>query len=54
MALTDNGWVLVEGNENGEFLGQLVFNKPYKRIVNEMIGIGDEEGFWWEKRPRWV
>lgn len=54
MALTDKGWVLVEGNENGEFLGQLVFNKPYKEMLNEMLGVKDEQGFWWEKRPRWV
>lgn len=54
MALTDKGWVLVEGNENGEFLGQLVFQKPYKEMLNEMIGAVKEESFWWEKRPRWV
>lgn len=54
MTLTKKGWILVEGNENGEFLGQLVFNKPYKTMVNEMIGIEDDGAFWWEKRPRWV
>lgn len=54
MALTENGWVLVEGNENGEFLGQLVFGTPYKEMVNKMIGAEDDGSFWWEKRPRWV
>ena len=54
MALTDKGWVLVEGNENGEFLGQLVFGKPYKEMLNNMLGLSDDGAFWWEKRPHWV
>jgi len=54
MALTPKGWVLVEGNENGEFLGQLVFNKPYKEMVNNLIGFEDDGKYWWERRPHWV
>lgn len=37
-ALTDNGWVIIEGNENGEFLGQLIYGQPYKKMFEEMIG----------------
>ncbi|MBP3196486.1 MAG: hypothetical protein J6N21_05725 [Butyrivibrio sp.] len=54
MTLTDKGWVLVEGNENGEFLGQLVFDKPYKDMMNDILSISEDSSFWWEKRPRWV
>ncbi|MCR4754955.1 MAG: hypothetical protein K5868_05400 [Lachnospiraceae bacterium] len=54
MALTHKGWVLVEGNENGEFLGQLVFDRPYKEMLNNILGISDDGSFWWEKRPHWV
>lgn len=38
LVLTDNGWIVLEGNENGEFLGQLVYQKPYRSYIEDMIG----------------
>lgn len=55
LALTENGWVIVEGNENTEFLGQMMYEKPYKQMVNDMIGWSPKEGYWWEKQnPKFV
>lgn len=48
MALTRNGWVIVEGNENGEFLGQLVYNKPYGDYIRKFVDIDLNKCFWWE------
>lgn len=37
LALTENGWVIIEGNENGEFLGQLIYEKPYRKEFEKLI-----------------
>lgn len=48
LALTDERWVIIEGNENGEFLGQLIYNKPYKEYIEKMIGLEPTDKYWWE------
>lgn len=47
LALTDEGWVVVEGNENGEFLGQLIYGIPYKNKIERMINYYPNKEFWW-------
>lgn len=36
-ALSNNGWVIVEGNEHGDFVNQLVYKKPYKEEFEKII-----------------
>lgn len=49
MVLTDEyGWVVMEANECGEPLWQIVEQKGDRRNLEETIGF-KPEGFWWEK-----
>lgn len=43
LAQTEHGWVIIEGNENGEFLGQLVYGKPYKKEFEKLINYKKRE-----------
>lgn len=47
-ALSNRGWVVIEGNEHGDFLNQLVYKKPYKKEFEELIGYHIDKDFWWE------
>ena len=47
-ALTPNGWSVVEGNFDGEFLGQLVCENGHAKELSEIIGWKPEKQFWWQ------
>lgn len=49
MVLTDNGWVVMEGNVNGEFMGQLVHQKGMKKEFEKLIDWKPQNEFWWQK-----
>lgn len=48
LALTDAGWVVVEGNEHGDFLCQNVFEKPCRDEFEKLIGFHNTKQYWWE------
>lgn len=43
LALTEKGWVIIEGNENGEFLGQMIYNRPYKKWFETLINYKERQ-----------
>lgn len=47
-ALTDGGWVMMEGNSTGDFLWQLLYEKGMKQEFEEISGIKLNKKFWWE------
>lgn len=49
LALTDEGWCVMEGNFAGEFLGQLVHRRGMKQEVEALLGWKPDKQFWWEK-----
>ena len=48
LALTPDGWCVVEGNYSGEFMFQLMNGRGYRREFEELIGWKLETEFWWE------
>lgn len=48
MALTKDGWCVMEGNYDAEFLGQLVYKKGIKKELEDIIGWKPNKEFWWE------
>jgi len=49
MVLTDDGWVVMEGNVSGEFMGQLVNGFGVKEEFEKLIGWKPDKEFWWSK-----
>ena len=48
-AYTDKGWMMMEANFDGEFCGQLVYHKPIKEELENIIDWKCDKEFWWEK-----
>ena len=46
-ALTDDGWVLMEGNFTGDFMWQLFYERGTKKEFEKLIGWSLEKDFWW-------
>lgn len=47
-ALTPDGWSVVEGNFDGEFLGQLVCEAGHADELSEIINWKPKKQFWWQ------
>lgn len=50
MVHTPTGWCVMEGNWGGEFLGQLLQDKPLKEEFEEIIGWKSSKSFWWKRK----
>lgn len=48
LALSRDGWVVVEGNSNGNFNAQWMLGKGLKYEMEDIIGWKPEARFWWE------
>jgi hypothetical protein len=48
LVLTENGWVVMEGNYNGDFMFQLINGRGYRREFEELIGWKLDKDFWWQ------
>ncbi len=48
LALTPEGWCVVEGNYSGEFMFQLMNGKGYRQEFEELIGWKYMKDFWWQ------
>ena len=46
--LTPKGWCIMEGNYDGDFMGQLFYQKGLKKDLEELIGWKYEKDFWWQ------
>ena len=44
----DKKWVIIEGNENGEFTEQMVYQRGLLKEFQELIGWKSEKAYWWE------
>lgn len=55
LALTPNGWSIVEGNFYGQSLWQIVYEKGMKKEFGDLIGWHmDDDKFWWQYKIRQV
>ncbi len=54
LALTPEGWCVVEGNFSGEFMYQLMNGRGYRREFEDLIGWKIETEFWWERSDRFI
>lgn len=48
LALTDRGWVIIEGNEHGDFISQIAYARPFRKEFEHLIGYRLGDRFWWE------
>lgn len=48
MALTPEGWCIIEGNYSGEFMFQLINNRGYREDFEQLIGWRYTKEYWWE------
>lgn len=48
MVHTDNGWVVMEGNDNGEFVAQIIIERGFREELENILGWKPEQKFWWE------
>ena len=48
LVLTKDGWVVMEGNYNGEFIFQLINGRGYRREFEELIGWKLDKEYWWQ------
>lgn len=46
--LSDRGWCIMEGNDNGDFLWQMVYRQGMKREFESLIGWQSTLEYWWE------
>lgn len=51
LVLTDDGWVVMEGNYSGECTWQLIRNCGGRAEIEEIIGWKLDKEFWWQVRP---
>ncbi len=49
LVLTEDGWVVMEGNYNGDFMFQLINGRGYKSEFEELIGWKLEKEYWWQE-----
>ncbi len=47
--LSDKGWCIMEGNDNGDFLWQMVYKKGMKQEFEDLIAWKAETEFWWQE-----
>ncbi|MBQ6160845.1 MAG: hypothetical protein IJK24_07855 [Oscillospiraceae bacterium] len=47
--LSQNGWCVMEGNDNGDFLWQMVYQRGMKREFENLIGWSSTKDYWWEE-----
>ncbi len=50
LALTPQGWCVMEGNYSGEFIFQLINGKGYKKEFEDIIGWKFEKEYWWMEK----
>ena len=43
----DEKWIVMEGNENGEFLGQIAYQKGLLQEFQQLIDWKSDKKFWW-------
>ncbi len=48
MVHTDNGWIVMEGNDNGEFVAQIVIERGFREELEKILNWKPEQEFWWE------
>lgn len=48
LALTPNGWCIVEGNAWGDLVDQIIYKKGLKKEFEQLIGWKIDKQFWWE------
>ena len=48
LVLTPNGWCVMEGNYNGDFMFQLINGRGYRKEFEELIGWKLDKEFWWQ------
>ena len=48
IVLTPRGWCVMEGNFQGDFMWQMIYDKGCKKEFEELIGWKLEQKFWWE------
>lgn len=49
VVLTEQGWVLMEGNFSGDFMWQMCLNRGTKKEFEDMIGWHLTKEFWWQE-----
>ena len=54
LALTPEGWCVVEGNYAGQFTYQMMNNRGYRREFEKLIGWKLETEFWWERSDHYT
>lgn len=54
LALTPDGWCVVEGNYSGEFGSQMIRGTGLRKEFEELIGWRYEKDFWWEDMERFM
>ena len=52
LALTPDGWCVVEGNYSGEFGSQMILGKGLRGEFEELIGWKYDKDFWWQDNER--
>lgn len=52
MVLTEKGWLMMEGNWGGEFLGQMMIERGFKRDFEQLIDWSPNKEFWWQKKKK--
>ena len=50
LVLTKDGWVVMEGNYNGDFMFQLINDRGYRREFEELIGWKLDKEYWWQAK----
>lgn len=48
MALTPNGWCIMEGNFTGDFMWQMFNQKGFRKEFQDLTGIKMHNQFWWQ------
>lgn len=48
LVLTKNGWVVMEGNYNGDFMFQLINDRGFRKEFEDLIGWKLDKEFWWQ------
>ena len=54
LALTPEGWCVVEGNYAGQFTYQMMNSRGYRREFEKLIGWKLETEFWWERSDHYT
>ncbi|MBO4326030.1 MAG: hypothetical protein J5950_02015 [Clostridia bacterium] len=54
LALTPDGWCVIEGNYSGEFGSQMIRGRGLKKEFEELIGWKYDKDFWWQDNDRFA